>query len=240
MMRIILILVATLLTNSVHAQTTHYFSFTPWSFNPSFRSYDPIHAINFYFKTYPSIGYGFYKGRWNLAINFWWERPYSGAALRTYIPGQGYLIKGKLVVKNARAMYVEGEVAYSKEVKYWLRVNAGISGQIYAAMYDVAMILYDSTYTKRGFPEMYNVSYLGIPFRIGITVFPFKRAGIGLSLDLLWHVIYEFNYDQFPIIITGWETDKPLKPYIPEIRLRLHVVFFRSSGGKANSETHSN
>ncbi len=191
-----------------------------------------MHAINIYFKAYPSIGYGFFKDKWDFAINFWWERPYYKASLRTYIPGQGYLTQGKLVVKIAHILHVEGEIAHNKKVKHWLKVNMGISERLYAALFDVAMILYDSARTKRGFTEMYQVSYLGLPIRTGITIFPLKRASIGLSLDLLWHIIYEFDYDQFPTIVTSWNVDKPLKPYIPEIRLRLHVIFFKTTGEK--------
>ncbi len=226
----------------VFGQTVHYVSFTPRSFNPNFWLLyeDSRVAINSYFNPYPAVGYGIIKDNFNVSVNFWIEYPVFSKDVYIDAQGIGAIWVDRYEVRSGRKYFAELEGAYIINLKRWLFANLGVTMMFVKSNYvtNVYSYRYQSTVPKY-MPFRQRVFYLGVPIRTGITMFPIKKLALGLSIDLLWHVIYKIYYaEMVPIYYTTQPPNRnPLKPYIPEIRLRLHVVLFRSSGSKTNSET---
>ncbi len=226
-------------------QTVHYVSFTPRSFNPNFWLFyeDSRVAINAYFNPYPAVGYGFIKGNVNISANFWYEYPVFSKDRYSAAQGIGAIWLNRYEIRSGRKIFVEVEGAYIINLKKWLFANLGITMMFLMSNYvaNVSSYRYQNKVPKY-LPFRQKVTYWGMPIRTGITMFPIKKLALGLSIDLLWHIIYKISYaEMVPLYYTTQPPDRdPLKPYIPEIRLRLHVVFLKTDGNKTKPKTYSN
>ncbi len=206
------------------AQTTHYLSFTPRSINPSFWLCDNDgQVISSYFNTYPTIGYGFFKNRFNFFVNSWLELPYfsGGASMDTVFIG-GYYIREGIKI----SLEIGG--GYSIPIKQWLRANVGMMMRGVIATYDV--ISYNGINGLQSQGSRQSVSYYGIPIFTGITMFPIKKVAAGVSVDLIWHLLYVHTYSPVVITLPERECRRVIKPYIPEIRLTLHFIILKTQG----------
>ncbi len=241
-MRFLLLLLIGLLMgwDRLHAQSFHYGSFTFRSLNLPLLLSDanPETIISSYFNPYPAIGYGFTKNKFKFGVNMWLEFPIYNT--RGPLNFRKYEGAGKYEVRSGHKLFLEVEGAYVVPIKDWAFLNWGITGMFVKST--LSGIVYYAYNLIGQFPPWavfrQRLLYLGLPLRTGITIFPIKKSALGFSVDLLWHLIYKLSYVQ--VVSTGYYVNSNphlLKPYLPEIRLRLHVVLFRSSGSKTNSET---
>ncbi len=244
-MRFLLLLLIGLLIhwNWLHAQSFHYASFTFRSLNLPFLLSDanPEILISSYFNPYPAIGYGFTKNQFKFGVSTWLGIPVYNS--RGPLNFRKYEGAGRYEVRSGHKLLFEVEGSYVVPLKNWAFLNLGITGMFVKST--LSGIVYYAYNLIGQLPPWavfrQRLLYMGLPFRTGITMFPIKKSALGFSVDLLWHVLYKLSYVQ--VVSTGYYVNSnpnPLKPYIPEIRLRLHVVFYRSGGSKTNSETHSN
>ncbi len=226
------------------AQTLHYLHFTPRSINLPFlvNPTDSRTIISSFFEPYPAIGYGFMKEDFAFSTAAWIELP-------VYTTENVLSIKGsrnieRYEIRSGIKILFEIEGAYTIDIKDWILFNLGLTfmsvfatytGNIYYSSQLTGNISLDKTFRQR-------VLYTGLPIRTGITMFPIRKLAVGLSIDLLWHVIYKISYTETVSIYytTAPPDPKPLKPYIPEIRFRLHVTFLKTNGHKSPEGTYNN
>ncbi len=206
------------------AQTTHYLSFTPRSINPSFwLCKNDGQVVSSYFNTYPTIGYGFLKSRFSFFINSWLELPYfSGDAIMDTV------FIGSYSIREGIKISLEIGGGYSVPIKQWLRANVGMIMRGVIATYDV--ISYNGINGLQSQGSRQSVFYYGMPIFTGITMFPIKKVAGGLSVDLIWHLLYGHTYSPVVITLLERECRRVIKPYIPEIRLTLHFIILKTQG----------
>ena len=224
-MRFVIFLSLPVLSISLSAQTTHYLSFTPRSINPSFWLCDNDgQVVSSYFNTYPTIGYGFFKNKFNFFINSWLELPYffGDAYMDTVFIGSYYIREGFKI-----SLEIGG--SYSIPIKQWLRANVGMMMRgVIVGIYD--FILYPGISRLQSQGPSQAVSYFGIPLVTGITMFPIKQVAAGISVDLIWHLLYAHSYSPVLITVGKPECRRVIKPYIPEIRLTFHFIILKTRG----------
>lgn len=201
-----------------YGQNSHYLSFTPRSINPSFWLCNRLQRVNLYFNTYPTVGYGFIKPKAYFFSNFWIEVPY----FRSDVEDTTYI--GNFVIREGFKISLEAGIARRKFVNDIASLHAGIMGRIVLATYDVAYINESSGVEDH--IQRYSTLYLGLPFVLGTTVFPFRNKTIGLSMDLLWHVLYRYFYYK---VLHIKDCSNILKSYIPEVRFTLLVIFHKTN-----------
>ncbi len=183
------------------------------------------------------------KGNVNISANFWFEYPVFSKDRYSNAQGIGAVWVSRYEIRSSRKIFAEVEGAYIINLKQWLFANLGITMMFVKSNYVTNVYSYKyQNKVPKYLPFRQRVSYLGMPIRTGITMFPIRKLAVGLSIDLLWHIIYKISYaEMVPLYYTTQPPDRdPLKPYIPEIRLRLHVVFLKTMGKGSPEETPIN
>ncbi len=205
--------------NTSSAQTTHYLSFTPRSINPSFWLCDPLKTVSASFNPYPAIGYGFIKRDFKFFANVWGEFPYFGTEIN--LTDTTFL--GTFILREGYRFLVEAGVTRSVPVKRWLRVDLGAMGRMTVATYNVVYIR-DSDGSEF-FRGHHAVVYYGLPLITGVTMYPIRRVPIGLSIDLLWHLIYGYSYED---VLKVGKCEKVFRSYLPEVRFSISFAFLQT------------